>query len=157
MSTDVVDSLEVFLIKYNETILHDYPDATRTKWILSNFLRFIEGIAGIAVAMVFIVQATDVLDLFLDFTAVLFVSDLDNVAYYIANKGYIVAESVQSLTESMLDVTMCQNERFDDIMGEMTRKKQRRRMLYKRTVFYVILLILLVMMLFVVLYLQEMG
>ena len=150
MSTDVVDSLEVFLIKYDETILHDYPDATRTKWILSNFLRFIEGILGIAVAMVFIVQATDVLDLFLDFTAVLFVSDLDNVAYYIANKGYIVAEGVQSLTESMLDVTMCQNEIFDDIMGrEMTRKKQRRRMLYKRTVFYVILLILLVMMIVV--------
>lgn len=133
-SADVVDSLESVLIKYDGTILRDFPAASKTKWILSNVGRFVEGVLGIAVAWVFIIQSTDVLGLFLDFTAVQFVSELDNVGYYIANKGFIIGGNVQSLTESMLNVRMSQAEKLDD-NGDILRKKLRVRRLFKHLVF----------------------
>lgn len=83
----------------------------------------------------FIVQSTDVLDLFLNFTAVQFVSELDNVGYYIANKGYMMSRELQRLTEAMTDVKMCQKERLDED-GEIMRKLLRKRRILQRLVFY---------------------
>ena len=131
MSDDVVASLDVFLVNYDKDIQGKLPGATFVKWILSNLFRFLEGMLGILVAFVFIVQSEDVLYLFLDFSAVQFVSELDNVGYHIADKGYISFSGVEELTESMKDVKMRQmnNQRT-------AKKSMKRRKMLQLLVFY---------------------
>eukprot|EP00554_Chaetoceros_debilis_P007097 CAMPEP_0194077014 /NCGR_PEP_ID=MMETSP0149-20130528/3707_1 /TAXON_ID=122233 /ORGANISM="Chaetoceros debilis, Strain MM31A-1" /LENGTH=684 /DNA_ID=CAMNT_0038757907 /DNA_START=64 /DNA_END=2118 /DNA_ORIENTATION=- len=131
VSDDVVASLDVFLVNYDKDIQGKLPGATFVKWILSNLFRFLEGMLGILVAFVFIVQSEDVLYLFLDFSAVQFVSELDNVGYYIADKGYISFSGVEELTESMKDVKMRQ------VNNQRTAKKSmKRRKMLQLLVFY---------------------
>lgn len=142
VSNDVVISLDVFLIKYDETIRHHFPGASFTKWILSNILRLVEGVFGVVVAFVFINQSTDVLGLFLDFSAVQFVSELDNVGYFIASKGYLMVKSVQRLTVSMQGVEMSQNEK-SDTDDEISRRVLKKRRLFQLLIFYGKLVILM--------------
>mmetsp|Transcript_133 Transcript_133/g.183 ORF Transcript_133/g.183 Transcript_133/m.183 type:complete len:623 (+) Transcript_133:49-1917(+) len=88
-ASDVFDSLEMSLFRYpdRELTKKHFPHAKKWKWILSNLMRFFEGILSIAVAFVFVSQSNDVLDLFLDFAVVQFVSELDNIGFYLANQG----------------------------------------------------------------------
>ena len=131
VSDDVVASLDFFLVNYDKDIQGKLPGATFVKWILSNLFRFLEGMLGILVAFIFIVQSEDVLTLFLDFSAVQFVSELDNVGYHIADKGYISFYGVEELTESMKDVKMRQ------VNNQKTAKKStKRRKLLQLLVFY---------------------
>ena len=88
---------------------------------------------GILVAFVFIVQSEDVLNLFLDFSAVQFVSELDNVGYYIADKGYISFSGVEELTESMKDVKMRQ---VNNRSQRTAKKSMKRRKMLQLLVFY---------------------
>ena len=84
---DIIHALDVFQVQYSESVKDVFPNATRQKWYLSHFLRLTEGCLGILVAFFFIVQSTDVLDLFLDFAVVQFVSELDDIAFFFAEKG----------------------------------------------------------------------
>mmetsp|Transcript_10721 Transcript_10721/g.13076 ORF Transcript_10721/g.13076 Transcript_10721/m.13076 type:complete len:670 (+) Transcript_10721:1-2010(+) len=83
VSDDITTSLDFFSVK----VPKDYN--IRLKWAASNLCRFIEGFVGIMVAFIFIVQATEALDLFLDFAALTFVSELDNIGFVLAEKGYV--------------------------------------------------------------------
>ena len=67
----------------------DGYSAPRWKWILGNGCRVVVKIMCFVVAFVFIMQANDVLELFKDFVAVEFVSDLDVVAFIFAINGFI--------------------------------------------------------------------
>ena len=80
-------------------ILHDWydadvfqetfgPDATKFKWALSLVLRTTEGLFGLFVAFMLIMQSTTVLDLLLNFTAMEFVSLLDDVVFVMLREGY---------------------------------------------------------------------
>ena len=84
---DIIHSLDVFQIEYDESVKELFPSATYLKWILSNFLRFCEGILSVIVTFLFIVQSVDVLDLFLDFAVVKFVGELDELGFHLAEKG----------------------------------------------------------------------
>ena len=59
------------------------------KWEASNLMRMAEGLLVISVCFVFIVQSTTVIDLFLDFAGVAFVSELDDVAFRLADRGFL--------------------------------------------------------------------
>ena len=64
------------------------PDATKFKWALSLVLRATEGLFGLFVAFMLIMQSTKVLDLLLNFTAMEFVSLLDDVVFVMLREGY---------------------------------------------------------------------
>jgi len=90
-ASDVTQSLDVFYVIYDHDIEKHFPCASKGRWYLANFLRGIEGTISIVVAFVFIVQSTSNLDLFQNFAAVEFVSELDNLGFYLAHQGHTVS------------------------------------------------------------------
>lgn len=58
------------------------------KWEIANLMRMIEGCFAIVVSFIFIVQSANVLDLFLNFVAVEFVSAMDDAAFFLAKKSF---------------------------------------------------------------------
>ena len=65
-----------------------FPKATKAKWILSIFLRAFEGFFGLALTFLLIMQSTTVLDLLLNFLAMEFVSQLDDVVFVLTRAGF---------------------------------------------------------------------
>ena len=64
------------------------PDATKFKWVLSLVLRATEGLLGLLVTFMLIMQSKTVLDLLLNFSAMEFVSLLDDGAFLMLREGY---------------------------------------------------------------------
>lgn len=62
---------------------------TLWKWWMSTVLRFIEGCYLITVSFILLVQSTTILDIFLNFAALAFVSELDNLAFTMAAFGFV--------------------------------------------------------------------
>jgi hypothetical protein len=62
--------------------------AGRTKWFGSLFTRFFEGCLGLTVTFILIMRADTARDVLLNFTAVEFVSSIDNVVFYMAKLNY---------------------------------------------------------------------
>ena len=79
------------------------PAATRSKWILTIVIRFVLGISVIFLCFVFIVQSTGVIDLFKDFAAIVFVTDIDDAAFALAQRGF-VADQIRESTCALEDV-----------------------------------------------------
>jgi len=102
---DLVNSLHVFNVHYDSEKLRDFEHAARFKWYLANALRFVVGGLGLFVSFFFILQGTDVLDLFLDFAVVQFVSELDDIGFAMARKGVFLAE-VHDATDQVEKVRM---------------------------------------------------
>jgi hypothetical protein len=64
------------------------PNATKFKWVLSLVLRAAVGLVGLFVAFMLIMQSKTVLDLLLNFSAMEFVSLLDDGAFLMLREGY---------------------------------------------------------------------
>ena len=63
------------------------PNTTKFKWVLSLVLRAAEGLIGLFVTFMLIMQSKTVLDLLLNFTAMEFVSLLDDGAFLMLREG----------------------------------------------------------------------
>jgi hypothetical protein len=98
---DMLTSLNMIRVGYNRDVLNNFPAATRLKWALSNVFRFSEGILSVFVSFIFIVQSTEVLELFLNFAAMQFVSMLDNIGFQLAHDGYMFG-SLQTDTRKII-------------------------------------------------------
>ena len=68
----------------------------KRKFMLANSCRFVEGFLTTFVAFLFIVRSNSVLEIFVNFAAVEFISNLDNLAFELAVTGY-VGKSVKQL------------------------------------------------------------
>ena len=66
-----------------------FPNASQGKWTFAIICRFLSGGLGLTVTFFLIMTAETVIDLLLNFTAMEFVSLLDNVAFFLALEGYI--------------------------------------------------------------------
>jgi hypothetical protein len=75
---------------------------TRFLWALSIACRLLEGSLGLVVTFLLVVTEDTVVELLLNFTAMEFVSQLDEVAFYFASQGYI-GESVQLKAEKIIN------------------------------------------------------
>uniref|UniRef100_A0A7S3QHE6 Uncharacterized protein n=1 Tax=Chaetoceros debilis TaxID=122233 RepID=A0A7S3QHE6_9STRA len=62
--------------------------ATSIKWEVSNFMRMVEGAIVIFASFIFIVQSSTAIDLWLNFAAVTFVGQLDNLAFTLAKMNF---------------------------------------------------------------------
>lgn len=89
-SRDIVSSLSIFDVNFGPK--EEETFFSRWKWYMVNFTRFAIATVGLLVAFVFILQGTEVLDLFLDFAAVQFVSELDDIAFHLAKHGVLGAQ-----------------------------------------------------------------
>lgn len=83
----MITSAKMFLNGYDSDIQKQNPGSSYCKFILANAIRFFEGFYTIALCTLMIIQADNVLDIFMNFAAVAFVSELDNLAFDLAENG----------------------------------------------------------------------
>ena len=107
---DFITTINLISVGYDRSILETFPSATYTYWVVSCSLRFTEGLLSVFVAFVFIVQATKVLELYMNFAAVEFVAHLDNVAFHIADLG-LIGSATQHAAQEAQEVHMPLRER----------------------------------------------
>ena len=89
-STDISESLDVFHIQFDTSIIDKFPITTRNRWYTLNLIRFMLGFMCMVIEFLFIIQSTDVIDLLLDFDTVQFVSGLENLGFYLSDNGYSI-------------------------------------------------------------------
>jgi len=65
-----------------------FRGASKEKWAFSVFCRFVAGALGIFVTFLLVMTQDDSVELLLNFTAMEFVSKLDDVAFFVARQGY---------------------------------------------------------------------
>ena len=84
-----VDAL--FAVTYDQAVVEaaGIPNASISKWSLSHIMRLIEGNLTLIVSLLIVVQTDDTNELFMNFAAVEFVSNLDNVAFSLARTGFL--------------------------------------------------------------------
>jgi hypothetical protein len=86
---DIMLTIELITVGYDPALLISHPSATLAYWTTSCLARFVEGAVGVVVACIFILQSSTVIDIFLNFAAVQFVANLDNVGFALADAGLI--------------------------------------------------------------------
>jgi hypothetical protein len=97
---DLRTSLEQVNEGYNQDrIGNEFADASWGKWWLATAFRFLQGALGLVVTFFLIVIVDDVLELLLNFTAMEFVSQLDNVAFFLAGTGYFGSKNAEKSKE----------------------------------------------------------
>jgi len=57
--------------------------------VFPNFLKFTEGSLVLVLSFIIIIQSDNIVDLFIDLTVMQIISDLDNVAFWLADQSYI--------------------------------------------------------------------
>eukprot|EP00978_Attheya_sp_CCMP212_P018999 scaffold52686_cov74-Attheya_sp.AAC.1 len=119
--SDFMATFDLINVKFDDTVLSLFEGATHTKWIVSNLCRFIVGVFSIAISFIFIVQSTTVLELFFNFAAVQFVSELDNIAFQLAYKGYMVIGDLEQTTRKLIDHVQFRQRKMFSIPGTQRR------------------------------------
>ena len=98
---DVLVSIKTLTLLWKTTrwdkIILDRGDDTgslsTSKWashiLVPNLMRFVEGILGLFVSFVVIVQSDNIINLLRDFTALMIISEVDNLGFRLAADGYV--------------------------------------------------------------------
>lgn len=81
----------------------EFGGFTRKRFVVANVFMLLQGLLGTVVSIQLIVYSDNIFDLLLNFTAVMFVSELDELVFYMARNGYLgiksekLAEKIQEL------------------------------------------------------------
>jgi len=103
---DIFTSLHALMVVgYDASILDHFAGATYAKWVTSNVFRLVVGLTNMAASFLIIVQADDVLDIFKDFAALYFITELDNVAFWLADIGYF-GDAVKRQVEDLKEIKL---------------------------------------------------
>jgi len=87
--TDLLDAIEHFQNGYNkELALKQASGATYLKWLLAFSLQLLVGGVFNLVIFILIVQSTTIIEMFLNFAALQFITDIDDLAFSMAKRGY---------------------------------------------------------------------
>ena len=113
---DLLDAFERLHEGYDrESALAQSPHATFWKWLLAFSLQFINGSIFLLVIFVLNVQSTTVIGMMLNFAALGFITEIDDVAFELALRGYFS----DSLQQACLDV---KEHKTLDMKGPLVRK-----------------------------------
>mmetsp|Transcript_27170 Transcript_27170/g.49050 ORF Transcript_27170/g.49050 Transcript_27170/m.49050 type:complete len:527 (-) Transcript_27170:162-1742(-) len=95
-------------LKWSKQILELNPGASKGKFHLSNLMRFVDGIFFLFINTTLLLQATQILGAFLNFAALGFLSEIDNVALRLARDGYLT-ESLERVAGDVLLMKLPKN------------------------------------------------
>mmetsp|Transcript_7796 Transcript_7796/g.11548 ORF Transcript_7796/g.11548 Transcript_7796/m.11548 type:complete len:1061 (+) Transcript_7796:217-3399(+) len=80
---------------------------TKLNWFIHiafpNIIKFLEGILVMVVSWMIIVQSDNIIDLLKDFTALMFISEIDNILFQLAAYGYL-GDALRKETEKVIAV-----------------------------------------------------
>jgi hypothetical protein len=96
---DCTTALYQLNAKYDPRVVKDFPNATRTSWTGTLFLRFFVGFSLIFISFIQIIQASRITDLFLNLEAIVFVGNIDNYAFWLAEKNFLNREFCDACKE----------------------------------------------------------
>eukprot|EP00956_Cyclotella_meneghiniana_P010519 scaffold14629_cov72-Cyclotella_meneghiniana.AAC.5 len=85
---------------WDKAILDLYPGAVKWKFHLGNLFRFLDGLSFLFINTTLLLQATDILGMFLNFAALQFLQSIDNVALDLAKDGYL-SESLEDVANAV--------------------------------------------------------
>jgi hypothetical protein len=101
---DVITALEQLHGGYrygkDEVSLEITPSATFLKWLLSAVCQLCAGCVLLMATFILIMQSDNVIGMMLNFAALSFISEIDDIAFALANKGF-VTDSVQKETKNV--------------------------------------------------------
>lgn len=86
---DIRNAMNMLRDGYRPEYFIAFDGANLSKWLLSILLRILAGVLGLVVSFLLIMQAETVIDLLLNFTAMEFVSMLDEAAFVFIKEGYV--------------------------------------------------------------------
>ena len=113
---DLLDAFERLHEGYDrESALAQSPHATYCKWLLAFSLQFINGSIFLLVIFVLNVQSKTVIGMMLNFAALGFITEIDDVAFELASRGYFS----DSLQQACLEV---KEHKTLDMKGPLVRK-----------------------------------
>jgi hypothetical protein len=101
---DVVKTIGLISVSYDPKIQATHSSASRFMWVLANTMRFFEGLLTVMVSFTFIVRSNDVLEMFMNFAAVEFISSLDNIVFELVTHGY-VGDDVEKKAKGVSDLS----------------------------------------------------
>ena len=86
---------------------------SRTAWYFGNSLRFIEGICMTGVTFLLIVRSSNVVTLFKEFTAMMFITSLDDTIFILGEKGFL-SKSIRDIADRVQNMTYFSTFAIDD-------------------------------------------
>jgi len=90
MQADLISTYHLIAnIKYSKHVLDKHPYAVKWKFNFASFLRGVDGLYSLLINFVILMKATDVLTLFLNFAALQFLQQIDDIALTLAANGYL--------------------------------------------------------------------
>ncbi len=108
--TDILTSIQTVLLLKNDDhvpwdkVIGEEGNRSRYLWVLRillpNILKFIQASVVLFASFVIIIQSERIIDLLKDITAVLIVSQADNILFSIADMGYLGADLAQKTAEA---------------------------------------------------------
>jgi hypothetical protein len=102
MQQDIITSLIFLYNGYNDEVLSTIPTASFRKWLLSALCQFLAGSSLLVALFILMMQSTEVISLFLNFAALHFVSEIDNIGFSMAKFGFI-SDEVQAETKREME------------------------------------------------------
>jgi len=96
-------------LSYSKKVLDMNQGASRTMYHMSVLMRFTDGLAFLIINTTLLLQATEILGAFLNFAALQFLSDIDNVALQLARDGYL-SESLEEIAGDVLLMKLPKND-----------------------------------------------
>ena len=104
MQGDVLVSIKTLTMLWKTTPWHEILDIagditeppSTSEWVshilVPNLMQFVEGILGLFVSFVVIVQSDNIINLLRDFAALMIISEVDNLGFRLAADGYVGKE-----------------------------------------------------------------
>eukprot|EP00588_Corethron_pennatum_P002192 CAMPEP_0194287976 /NCGR_PEP_ID=MMETSP0169-20130528/35897_1 /TAXON_ID=218684 /ORGANISM="Corethron pennatum, Strain L29A3" /LENGTH=305 /DNA_ID=CAMNT_0039034847 /DNA_START=20 /DNA_END=934 /DNA_ORIENTATION=+ len=89
----------------------DIHNFSSSKWVISNGMRFVEGVFSLVVSFMFIIQSQRSVDIFLNFVAVTFVSKLDDVVFMLAAGSYF-GSKLKNITKKVKESSIPTDRRL---------------------------------------------
>ena len=95
---DFIQILDSLIVRYDSGVREIFPSASKTKWVVSNILRGLYGCLYLVIIFTLTMQASATLSVFLNFAALQFISEIDDIGWLLANKGYC-GRAIEQMTK----------------------------------------------------------
>ncbi|CAB9500558.1 neurogenic locus notch homolog protein [Seminavis robusta] len=125
---DLIRGCSRFFNGYDHEHINDHPGATKIKWVMSSLLQASSGVFMIIDLFMLLMQSTTVVGLCLNFAALHFVQDIDDVAFAVAETG-LTGRRIQQEVKGVGDI--------------MTTAANKKRTLWMRRILMVTIVIVL--------------
>lgn len=90
--SDMIQASLALLYGFHPEVLNDYPGATFNSWLLACLAQLMAGMLLLIDCFILTMQASRVIDVMLNLTALLFMAEIDDVGFWLAKAGFISSD-----------------------------------------------------------------